>query len=290
MQKTGEKTTKDVEKITLFRQPILTLKYFFIVIFLYFKESIAYLQSKKLFTHILLPVILFFIALYFAPGSHQEWVQPAEEFTLLCLWWIGLGVLSSIGLGTGLHTFVLYLGPHIASVTLTATECNTMDFETSGPNGFLCPDDVAGGAAVAATAVTIWAIARKVQFVSFLWGAGTALGELPPYFVARAARLTGENLEELETELMQSTGEVPVNGSFFERTSQKVKKMSLSILENLGFVGILLFASIPNPLFDLAGLMCGHFSCSFPHLFWCHSYWKGCHQSSHSDVVCDYFV
>lgn len=38
-----------------------------------------------------------------------------------------------------------------------------------------------------------------------LWGAGTALGELPPYFMARAARLSGgrsgtenEDLQELE--------------------------------------------------------------------------------------------
>lgn len=31
-------------------------------------------------------------------------------------YWIILGVASSIGLGTGLHTFVLYLGPWIAKV------------------------------------------------------------------------------------------------------------------------------------------------------------------------------
>jgi hypothetical protein len=27
----------------------------------------------------------------------------------------------------------------------------------------------------------------SLQFEAFLWGFGTALGELPPYFVARAA-------------------------------------------------------------------------------------------------------
>jgi vacuole membrane protein 1 len=37
-----------------------------------------------------------------------------------------LGVASSIGLGTGLHTFVLYLGPHIAKVTMVANECNSI--------------------------------------------------------------------------------------------------------------------------------------------------------------------
>lgn len=43
-----------------------------------------------------------------------------------------LGVASSIGLGTGLHTFVLFLGPLIANVTLTAYECGTLDFTIHG--------------------------------------------------------------------------------------------------------------------------------------------------------------
>lgn len=33
---------------------------------------------------------------------------------------------------------------------------------------------------------------------SLLWGAGTALGELPPYFMARAARLSGEEPDDEE--------------------------------------------------------------------------------------------
>lgn len=45
-----------------------------------------------------------------------------------CLYWLGLGVLSSVGLGTGLHTFLLYLGPHIATVTLAAYECGSLNF------------------------------------------------------------------------------------------------------------------------------------------------------------------
>lgn len=30
----------------------------------------------------------------------------------------------------------------------------------------------------------------KVRLEAMMWGAGTALGELPPYFMARAARLS----------------------------------------------------------------------------------------------------
>lgn len=40
-------------------------------------------------------------------------------------------------LGTGLHTFVLYLGPFIAQVTLAATECKSTDIETYGPNRYV---------------------------------------------------------------------------------------------------------------------------------------------------------
>ena len=49
-------------------------------------------------------------------------------------------MLSSVGLGTGLHTFLLYLGPHIASVTLAAYECGSTDFPSPPyPDSIVCP-------------------------------------------------------------------------------------------------------------------------------------------------------
>ena len=44
-----------------------------------------------------------------------------------------------------------------------------------------------------------------------MWGAGTALGELPPYFMARAARLSGEEPEDEDYKefLHFVEGEVP---------------------------------------------------------------------------------
>ena len=35
-------------------------------------------------------------------------------------------------------------------------------------------------------AMTVWRILSKVRVEAFCWGAGTALGELPPYFMARS--------------------------------------------------------------------------------------------------------
>jgi len=191
--------------------------------------------------------------LYFTEGPHQPFVQTLEEWVSISSWWIILGILSSIGLGTGLHTFVLYLGPYIAKVTMAAFECNSVQFLTYGPNQFICPSVVS-----AATTVTLWQILRKVQFEAFLWGAGTAIGELPPYFVARAARLAGESVSELD-ELEQGI----VQDSFFSKTIAQIKRIMFSLLGNLGFFGILMFASIPNPLFDLAGITCGHFLVPF---------------------------
>lgn len=36
---------------------------------------------------------------------------------------------------------------------------------------------------------TVWQILHKVALESFFWGLGTAIGELPPYFVARAGKV-----------------------------------------------------------------------------------------------------
>ena len=65
------------------------------------------------------------------PSTHvcsTQYVSHMERQVLWWGYWVGLGVLSSVGLGTGLHTFLLYLGPHIASVTLAAFDCESVDF------------------------------------------------------------------------------------------------------------------------------------------------------------------
>ena len=46
--------------------------------------------------------------------------------------------------------------------------------------------------------MSIWAIMSKVRIESFCWGVGTALGELPPYFMARAHRLSGYDPDDDE--------------------------------------------------------------------------------------------
>jgi hypothetical protein len=108
--------------------------------------------------------------------------------------------------------------------------------------------------------VPILTLLRQVQVEAVLWGLGTALGELPPYFVSRAARLSGERVKELED---LDRDDVQGGGPLMERAQRFIFHHA----KNFGFFTILLFASIPNPLFDLAGITCGHFLVPFAKFF-----------------------
>lgn len=243
------------KKIVLWRKPITTISYFLLELFELLKEEKKnILKHRKTCSSIAL-IISTLTIMYMLDGYHHTYINEFKKDILWCAYWVGLGILSSVGLGTGLHTFLLYLGPHIAKVTLAAWECNTLNFpEPPYPDDIICPDDGS------VSAVNMFTIMQKVRLEAVMWGAGTAIGELPPYFMARAARLSGiedpdnEDLEELE-ELISSE-----STDIFTRAKKAVPK----IVERVGFFGILLFASIPNPLFDLAGITCGH--CLVP--FW----------------------
>uniref|UniRef100_A0AAY4ECW9 Vacuole membrane protein 1 n=1 Tax=Denticeps clupeoides TaxID=299321 RepID=A0AAY4ECW9_9TELE len=146
-------------------------------------------------------------------------------------------------------------GPHIASVTLAAYECGSVDFpEPPYPDQILCPEgEVQGG-------VSLWAIISKVRLEACMWGAGTAIGELPPYFMARAARLSGAEPDDEEYEEFEEMLEQSENPRDF---ATRAKLAVQHIVQKVGFFGILACASIPNPLFDLAGITCGHFLVPF---------------------------
>merc|ERR1711872_702407 len=82
-----------------------------------------------------------------------------------------------------------------------------------------------------------------------------------PYFMARAARLSGSEPSEDEEEFLELQEKLknPEQMTFFERMKYKVQQL----VEKVGFFGILACASIPNPLFDVAGITCGPFLIPF---------------------------
>lgn len=54
-------------------------------------------------------IILLLLNHVFGSFLLLQYVQYLEKKFLWCAYWVGLGILSSVGLGTGLHTFLLYL-------------------------------------------------------------------------------------------------------------------------------------------------------------------------------------
>ncbi|KAG6668361.1 hypothetical protein CIPAW_01G164500 [Carya illinoinensis] len=200
-------------------------------------------------------------------GPHEKHVEELSRYIQFGLWWIALGVASSIGLGSGLHTFVLYLGPHIAFFTIKAMQCGRVDLKSApydttqlrrGPS-WLDKDCSEFGPplfpSLHGLRVPISSILPQVQIEAVLWGLGTAIGELPPYFISRAGGKL-EAMEELDASSTEGKGVIAT------RLNQ-IKRWLLSHAQHLNFFTILVLASVPNPLFDLAGIMCGQFGIPF---------------------------
>lgn len=139
------KVTKRLGKPTLLNSPLLIIAYFI----KYLVYSIN-LYVANYYKYCLLGVMILATAYYFM-----------HELVLYTSYWLGLGIASSIGLGTGLHTFVLFLAPFIAQRALASD--------------------------------SVWSTYSQIYYEVFFWGLGTAIGELPPYFLSRTAALAGEN-------------------------------------------------------------------------------------------------
>lgn len=243
--RTKTNSSMEADSLVLWRRPLITLEYFFRELFILINTGLQRLIAYRVLALTIAVAIIGTAISYYISGPHQQYVHLVVATLAWWGWWVVLGVCSSVGLGTGLHTFLLYLGPHIARVTLAAYECGGLNFpEPPYPNDIICPAEVDPN-----YAVSIWNIMAKVRVESMMWGIGTALGELPPYFMARAARLSGAGVAELNTDDDSRTG--------------RAKIMVQKLVQRVGFAGILACASVPNPLFDLAGLTCGHFLVPF---------------------------
>ncbi|KAG8499779.1 hypothetical protein CXB51_006546 [Gossypium anomalum] len=342
-----ERYRLELENLTLTTQPVKTLRFFLLAILQYIKRSASYLLAKGgwlMLSSTLIAVLG--ILLVTIEGPHEKVIKfvayptisifSCHGFLLMCsipryavvkhveevsqyvrfgLWWIALGVASSIGLGknfdyttsfvlfggvflmnnslleealfsgfcyshlcadeyfcrSGLHTFVLYLGPHIALFTIKAMQCGRIDLKSAPydtiqlkrvPSWLDKPCREFGPPLFSSShgsRVPISSILPQVQIEAILWGLGTALGELPPYFISRAASVSGRKIEAME-ELDHSSSE---DNGFIATHLKQIEHWLLSHSQHMNFFTILLLASVPNPLFDLAGIMCGQFGIPF---------------------------
>ncbi|XP_052191071.1 vacuole membrane protein KMS1 [Diospyros lotus] len=270
------KHQKELENLTLMSQPFKTLQFFILAVIQYLKRSVLYLLAHGSWSMVFCTImVLIGILLFTIDGPHEKHVEELRQYLQFGLWWVALGVASSIGLGSGLHTFVLYLGPHIALFTIKATQCGRVDLKMApydtiqlkrGPS-WLDKDCSEFGpplfSLACGTRVPLSSILPQVQMEAILWGLGTALGELPPYFISRAARMSRNRVDTMEEFDASKTED---NG-FIANHLNRMKRWFLSQSQYLNFFTILVLASVPNPLFDLAGIMCGQFGIPFWEFF-----------------------
>ncbi|XAR52599.1 hypothetical protein NMG60_11020748 [Bertholletia excelsa] len=265
-----EKHQRELENLTLTTQPLKTLKYFSLAAFQCLQQPFG-IFARRSWLLVVSIVAGSIGALVMTIGRpYEEQVQELLRYLRFGLWWLALGIASSVGLGSGLHTFVLYLGPHIALFTIKSMHCGRVDIKLapydtiqfkSGPS-WLDRDCSEFGPPLYASPdarVPLSSILPQVQLEAILWGIGTALGELPPYFIARAAYMSGDKSAAVE-EMDCSSKED--NGMIANHLNQ-IKGWLLSHSQHLNFVTILVLASVPNPLFDLAGILCGQLGIPF---------------------------
>uniref|UniRef100_A0A453B993 Vacuole membrane protein 1 n=1 Tax=Aegilops tauschii subsp. strangulata TaxID=200361 RepID=A0A453B993_AEGTS len=259
-----DKHRLDLESLTLTSQPFKTLALFVLAIGQSIRSTCSCVLKEGSRLKFLVPLLgATCVLLLVTDGPHEKELLWYARFGL---WWVILGVASSIGLGSGLHTFVLYLGPHIALFTMKAVQCGRVDLKSAPYDTILLKrrpswlekECLEFGPPIYQETIPFSKILHEVHLEAVLWGIGTALGELPPYFISRAASMSGQKVEEL-AELDASISKE----GFLSSILRRAKRWLMSHSQYLNFPTILLLASVPNPLFDLAGILCGQFNVPF---------------------------
>lgn len=213
------------------------------------------------------------------PGPHTAAIDQVEHLSRFVAWWVGLGILSSVGLGCGVHSGILFLFPHIMKTCMAAEECNTLDFDSASDmwfggsdNLFSCPEKHGGSEALFGegdgdilSPVTYLGTFLKVYPASLLWGIGTAIGEIPPYALSRAAAEANEEVDD-DAELRELGRRDPNAIQKFDLVTRS-KMWMIGLLRRRGFLGVFLLSAVPNMAFDLCGMCCGHFLMPFRTFF-----------------------
>ena len=139
---------------------------------------------------------------------------------LTSIYWLGLGILSTIGLGFGFHTGIFFLFPYII---------NTYD--------------LAEESTIFVTVITCLPIIT-------IWGVGSALGELPPYLLAKKY-----DKSEISLDFISNKKLLSLYNNIKTKVTEKIDFTNKKII----FSSILLMASWPNLTFDMCGLLCGYY-------------------------------
>lgn len=254
------------EKLSVLTRPFTTIYLFVVYVCSFVATRIVGLLKQPLFWLLAVgPVTTWFsLKRSLAPGLFQPPVCGESQGAILWqvemaakegVWWIILGVLSSVGFGTGLHSGLMFLFPHILQVVGTAEACRTTEGLVPWyhhPCRLDCSTTFGPKDDSTVTVLRLWAL---VALPCMLWGFGTAMGEIPPYTVAKMARTSGKTATEYESEIDESKDKTD--------PFSRMKIWTIQFTEKHGFVGVFLLAAWPNAAFDMCGMCCGYLMMPF---------------------------
>lgn len=278
----GLQLAKRRSQMTLFRAPGTTIGHFLASASVGAWSSFRWLSHHPATLFVMVPLLSLYSAVKVAGVAQQE-IRETELWVEYAVWWIVLGVLSSIGFGSGMHSGLLFLFPHMLKVCLAAERCGDLEFDVRGDTwwrseGFHCRNPSGSlDSFMDSGKASFFSILLKVLPTGILWGAGTAIGEIPPYILSYQAAKAGKR--SMETDSLLTAGNSNGNtsetkggaqGSLWAPVSRALAIMQnwmLAIIKAYGFWGIVLLASYPNAAFDLCGVCCGHFLMPFWQFF-----------------------
>lgn len=211
-------------------------------------------------------------------GLYADLLHQLEYTGEFFIWWMGLGILSSIGFGSGMHSGLLFLFPHILKICLAAERCGHVNFDIRADMWWRSDAFHCVPSRMWKSEVGFWYVFVKALPSSVLWGIGTAIGEIPPYLLSYKAAKAGTTssdqyieLEVLERKLsVQYENSPSVVGkalAFVHMVVNKMKQWMLGFIEKQGFWGVFILSAYPNAAFDLCGICCGHFLMPFWEFF-----------------------
>lgn len=279
MLQLGNRLTKERTRLTLFGSPLLTLKYFYLSALDSLWLFVRWTAAHPATVFVVLPVLLLYGILKML-GVQEGTIGQVEFSSEFVVWWVGLGILSSIGFGSGMHSGLLFLFPHILKICLASERCGNLDFDIRSDiwwrsDAFQCVPTVSRG--VSRDMVSFWHVFLHSLPAGILWGIGTAVGEIPPYLLSyQAAKAGRKNVEAEEIAKLEHSSSIRYSKAeswytkmvaLFQMTISKIKHWMLDFIEKRGFWGIFILAAYPNAAFDLCGICCGHFLMPFWEFF-----------------------
>lgn len=144
-----------------------------------------------------------------------------NAYLLFSVYWLLMGVLATIGLGTGMYTGTFYLFPFILSIKTQGELCNNLDFSILDLE---CKHQEI-------EPYSNFQLLLKTMPPVLLWSFGSTLGEIPPYLMAK---LTKKDHEKY------------------------INKSILDKLKKNAFTTITMLSVMPNFTFDMCGLASGY--------------------------------